>query len=145
MGNCGQGPCGDIDRPPSRSNNSLFAIIELVIMGVVGVLCLVDLVRLIQWMGDHKDWDVIEILRIIEYGLIVAGLVLIIIGIFCSPSQYQIRTGILCFCVGTILAVVILVLLINDDRTSDTLFFNICYMIFLIFLAYILWRQSSHL
>ena len=145
MGNCGEGPCGDIDRPPSRSNNSLFAIIELVIMGVVGVLCLVDLVRLIQWMGDHKDWDVIEILRIIEYGLIVAGLVLIIIGIFCSPSQYQIRTGILCFCVGTILAVVILVLLINDDRTSDTLFFNICYMIFLIFLAYILWRQSSHL
>ena len=145
MGNCGEGPCGDIDRPPSRSNNSLFAIVELVIMGVVGVLCLVDLVRLIQWMGDHKDWDVIEILRIIEYGLIVAGLVLIIIGIFCSPSQYQIRTGILCFCVGTILAVVILVLLINDDRTSDTLFFNICYMIFLIFLAYILWRQSSHL
>ena len=145
MGNCGEGPCGDIDRPPSRSNNSLFAIVELVIMGVVGVLCLVDLVRLIQWMGDHKDWDVIEILRIIEYGLIVAGLVLIIIGIFCSPSQYQIRTGILCFCVGTILAVVILVLLINDDRTNDTLVFNICYMIFLIFLAYILWRQSSHL
>ncbi len=145
MGNCGQGPCGDIDRPPSRSNNSLFAIIELVIMGVVGVLCLVDLVRLIQWMGDHKDWDVIEILRIIEYGLIVAGLVLIIIGIFCSPSQYQIRTGILCFCVGTILAVVILVLLINDDRTNDTLVFNIFYMIFLIFLAYILWRQSSHI
>ena len=145
MGNCGEGPCGDIDRPPSRSNNSLFAIIELVIMGVVGIICLVDLFRLIQYMGDHKDWDVIEILRVIEYGLIVAGLVLIIIGIFCSPSQYQIRTGILCFCVGTILAVVILVLLINDDRTSDTLFFNICYMIFLIFLAYILWRQSSHL
>ena len=114
-------------------------------MGVVGVLCLVDLVRLIQYMGDHKDWDVIEILRVIEYGLIVAGLVLIIIGIFCSPSQYQIRTGILCFCVGTILAVVILVLLINDDRTNDTLVFNICYMIFLIFLAYILWRQSSHI
>lgn len=145
MGNCGQGPCGDIDRPPQRSNNSLFAIVELVIMGVVGVLCLVDLVRLIQWIGDHRDWDVIEILRIIEYSLIVAGLVLIIIGIFCSPSQYQIRTGILCFCVGTILAVVILVLLINDDRTNDTLVFNICYMIFLIFLAYILWRQSSHL
>ena len=145
MGNCGQGPCGDIDRPPSRSNNSLFAIIELVIMGVVGVLCLVDLVRLIQYMGDHKDWDVIEILRVIEYGLIVAGLVLIIIGIFCSPSQYQIRTGILCFCVGTILAVVILVLLINDDRTNDTLVFNVFYMIFLIFLAYILWRQSSHI
>ncbi len=95
--------------------------------------------------GRHKDWDVIEILRVIEYGLIVAGLVLIIIGIFCSPSQYQIRTGILCFCVGTILAVVILVLLINDDRTNDTLVFNIFYMIFLIFLAYILWRQSSHI
>ncbi len=134
-----------IDLHLDQINNSLFAIIELVIMGVVGVLCLVDLVRLIQWMGDHKDWDVIEILRIIEYGLIVAGLVLIIIGIFCSPSQYQIRTGILCFCVGTILAVVILVLLINDDRTNDTLVFNIFYMIFLIFLAYILWRQSSHI
>lgn len=145
MGNCGQGPCGDIDKPPSRSNMTLFAIVELVIMGVVGVLCLVDLVRLIQYMGDNHNWDVIEILRVIEYGLIVAGLVLIIIGIFCSASQYQIRTGILCFCIGTILAVVILILLIKDDRTNDTLFFNICYMILLIFLAYILWRQSANI
>ncbi len=43
-----------IDLHLDQINNSLFAIIELVIMGVVGVLCLVDLVRLIQWMGDIK-------------------------------------------------------------------------------------------
>ena len=145
MGNCGQGPCGDIDRPPSRSNNSLFAIIELVIMGVVGVLCLVDLVRLIQYMGDHKDWDVIEILRVIEYGLIVAGLVLVIIGLFCSISQYQIRSGILCFCIGAIISIVITILYIHDGNTKQSLFYNICYIIFMVFLAWILWRQSGHL
>jgi len=137
--------CGDINRPPSRGNMSLIAIVELVIMGVVGILCLVDLYRLVEYMNKDHDWDIIEILRVVEYCLIVAGLVFIIIGLFCSPSQRQIYTGIVCFLIGTILAIILTVLLIKEDRTNDSLAYNVCYIIFLTFLAYILWRQSYHL
>ena len=137
--------CGDINRPPSRGNMSLFAIIELVVMGVVGIVCLVDLYRLIEYMNKDHDWDIIEILRVVEYCLIVAGLVFIIIGLFCSPSQRQIYTGVVCFLIGTILAIILTVLLIREDRTNDSLGYNICYIILLTFLAYILWKQSYHL
>ena len=141
MGICGPS-CGNIDSPPSRANMSLFAIVELVIMGVVGVLCLVDLYYLIN---NLKNWDVIEILRVVEYGLIVAGLCLIIIGLFCSISQYQIRTGILCFCIGAILAIVITILVLIRKQNEESVVFNICYIILMTFLAWILWRQSGHL
>ena len=137
--------CGDLDRPPSRQNMSLVAIIELVIMAVVGILCLYDLVDLIKVLNRSSYWTIIDILRLVEYALIVAGLVLVIIGLFCSISQYQIRTGILCFCIGAILAVVICVLIILDESNTRSIVFNICYMIFMVFLAWILWRQSGHL
>ena len=143
---CTSAGCGDIHRPPSRTNFSLIAIIELIIMAVVGILCLVDLVRLIQWMGDtNSKWDLIEILRVVEYGLIVAGLAFILVGIFCCPSMYYVRTGIMCFCLGTILAVVIVVLLIINDRINDSLAYNIFYVIFLVILAWLLWIQSGNL
>ena len=51
---CNNTPCGDMYQPPSRSNMSIFAIIELVIMMVVAVLCFVEVVRFI---GDgEKFW-----------------------------------------------------------------------------------------
>ena len=144
MGICGPS-CGNLDSPPSRANMSLIAIIELVIMGVVGVLCLVDLIDLINYLSKSNTWQVIQILQVIDYGLIVAGLCLIIIGLFCSISQYQIRTGILCFCIGAILAIVITILIINEGSNTRSLIFNICYIIMMTFLAWILWRQSGHL
>ncbi len=138
--------CGDLDRPPSRQNMSLFAIIELVIMGVVGILCLIGLVDFIKALNKSSgSWDVITILRLIEYVLIVAGLCLIIIGLFCSISQYQIRTGIMCFAVGGIISIVITVMYITDSRYEENFFYNICYIILMIFLVWILWRQSGHL
>ena len=134
--------CGDLDRPPSRQNMSLIAIIELVVMLVVGILCALDLVDLINYT---RTWDFWPILRAVEDGLIVAGLVLVIIGLFCSISQYQIRSGILCFCIGAIISIVITILYIHDGNTKQSLFYNICYIIFMVFLAWILWRQSGHL
>ena len=136
--------CGNLDSPPSRHNMSLFAIIELVIMGVIGVLCLIELVNVLQY-GNPKTWGIIQYLKIVVDALIVIGLVLILIGLFCSPSQYQIRSGILCFCIGTILSIVITVLIIMNDQAKDQMFYNICYIILLVFLAWILWRQSYHL
>ena len=136
--------CGNLDSPPSRHNMSLFAIIELVIMGVVGVICLVELVHVLQ-NGNFKYWGIIEYLKVVVDALIVIGLVLILIGLFCSPSQYQIRSGILCFCIGAILSIVITVLIIMDGKNQDQMLYNICYIVLLVFLAWILWRQSYHL
>ena len=136
--------CGDLDSPPSRHNMSLFAIIELVIMAVIGIMCLIELVDTINY-SNPRSWGIIEYLKVIVDALIVLGLCLILIGLFCSPSQYQIRSGILCFCIGTILSIVITVLVIIQKKAKDRLFYNICYIIFLVFLASILWRQSGHL
>ena len=148
MGTCNQTPCGDITSPPTRGNMSIFAIIELVIMGVVGIICLVNLVNMVRDLTDSNSkhsFNEITILQIIEFTLIVAGLCFILIGLFCSISSYHIRTGILCFCIGTIVAVVLTILIIYRGLEKDDLFFNICYIIFLIFLAYILWLQSGRL
>ena len=123
---------------------SLLAIIELVIMGVVGIMCLIELVDIINGV-DPKYWGLIIILRLVVDALIVIGLVLILIGLFCSVSQSQIRSGILCFCIGTIISIVITVLVIIRKEEKDRLFYNICYIILLVFLASILWRQSGHL
>ena len=120
--------CGNLDSPPSRHNMSLFAIIELVIMGVVGVICLVELVHVLQ-NGNFKYWGIIEYLKVVVDALIVIGLVLILIGLFCSPSQYQIRSGILCFCIGAILSIVITVLIIMDGKNQDQMLYNICYIV----------------
>ena len=136
--------CGDLDSPPSRHNMSLLAIIELVIMGVVGIMCLIELVDIIN-NSNPKYWGLIIILRLVVDALIVIGLVLILIDLFCSVSQGQIRTGILCFCIGTIISIVITVLVILRKEEKDRLFYNICYIILLVFLAWILWRQSGHL
>ena len=148
MGTCNQTPCGDITSPPTRGNMSIFAIIELVIMGAVGVVCLVNLVKMIQELTDDKSsrhFDEFTILQIIVFVLIVAGLCFIIMGLFCSISSRHIRTGIMCFCVGTIVAVVLTILIIIKGINNDDIFFNICYIIVLIFLAYILWLQSARL
>ena len=120
--------CGNLDSPPSRHNMSLFAIIELVIMGVVGVICLIELVHVLQ-NGNFKYWGIIEYLKVVVDALIVIGLVLILIGLFCSPSQYQIRSGILCFCIGAILSIVITVLIIMDGKNQDQMLYNICYIV----------------
>ena len=47
-----QTPCRDIYNPPSRSNVSIFAIIELVVTGVVAILSLVELIDFLD--GDKK-------------------------------------------------------------------------------------------
>ena len=137
--------CGDLDNPPTLSNLTLVAIIELVVMLVVGIICAIDLVDLIKYMNKNHNWGVIEVLRVIEYALIVAGMVLVLVGLFCCPQQGKVRSGIMCFCVGTILAIIIVVLIIMWGYDKDGIIFNICYVIFLVCLAYVLWRQSARL
>ena len=136
-----QGGCGELERPPSRSNMSLWAIIELVCMGVCGLLCLVEIINI---FNSDKSLDVWLILRLIVDFLVVIGLCLVIYGLFCGMSANPIRTGILCFVVGCILDLVILIygFIVNKDALT---FYGFCYIVLLIFLAYILWLQSAHI
>ena len=145
MGSCQQTPCGDITRPPSKDNMSIFAIIEIVAMVAVGVICLINLFDVIRDLTDsnknHK-FDEIVLLQIIVSALIVIGLGFIIYGFICEFGFYSIRTGIGFFCAGTIVAIVLTVLIIHKGRNQDDIWYNICYIIFLVFLAYVLWIQS---
>ena len=121
---------------------SIFAIVELIVMFVCGILALEQLI----WMFNNNvplsnAWNIIKIIVDI---LIVTGLVFIIIGLFCSMSGNSIRTGILCFLIGAILSVVLIVFQIID-RNNKITFENLIFMILLIVLSYFLWRQSGNL
>ena len=144
MGTCQQTPCGDITRPPSKDNMSIFAIIEIVAMVAVGIICLINLFDVIRYLTDNKNahFNEIIILEIIVSCLIVIGLGFIIYGFICEFGFYSIRTGIGFFCAGTIVAIILTVLIIYEGQNNDDIWYNICYIIFLVFLAYILWIQS---
>ena len=136
------GPCGDLERPPSRSNMSIFAIIELVVMAVCGILALQQLIDIFNDKTTDlgNAWTLVTVIIDI---VIVVGLVLVIIGLFFSTSSNSIRSGILCFLFGAIASVVLIVYkIVKGDRLT---FQNLCFIILLIFLSYILWRQSGHL
>ena len=110
--------CGNLDSPPSRQNMSFIAIIELVIMICVGIVCLVEVITLLQ---SKISFTLIPILKVVVDGLIVAGLVLVLIGLF---------------------------VLLNVDKNyhqSETVGYNICYIIVLVLVSWILWRQSYHI
>ena len=100
-------PCGDIYNPPSRSNVSIFAIIEIVIMGVVAILSLIELVDYIN--GDKDCSGMIKTLVFIDDIVIVIAGVYVIIGLFFLGGS-KTRIGILCFIFAGILSMVILVL-----------------------------------
>ena len=138
---CQGGACGDLERPPSRSNMSLWAIIELVCMGVCAVICGVQLGDMFS--NRSKSLETWEIIQIVIDALIVIGMVLILVGLFCSPNASTIRSGILCFVVGAIASCVVTIYYIINSGKAN--FYTICYVVLLIFLAYILWVQSSHL
>ena len=134
-------PCGDIYNPPSRSNVSIFAIIEIVIMGVVAILSLVELFDFIS--GDKKSNDMIKMLIIIDDFVIVAAAAYIIVGLFFFGGN-KLRIGILCFIAAGILSMVILILQINEG-VGDELLYSIFKFIIYLFLTFVLWKQFSRL
>ena len=140
MGTMCGGGCGDLERPPSRSNMSLFAIIEIVVMGVLAVCCLVELVDLFK--SNASMSNVFTILRIIVDILIVVGLCLIIYGLFCAMNPSPIRSGIICYLLAAIISLVVLVYCFVKGGVT---FYQFVYAIFLLLLAYFLWIQSGHL
>ena len=84
--------CQELERPPSKSHMGVVQIIELVLMGVVAVLCITDFIS--QLKITINGWGVLAIICDI---LFIAGLVYIVIGLFCNFTGQKIRIGIYCF------------------------------------------------
>ena len=138
MSSCSQA----LEKPPTRGNMGVIQIIELVIMGVVAVLCVVDFINI---LGYGIYWYTIFSLAVDV--LIVVGLVFIILGLFVGlGSQRRIRIGLYCFFAGCIIEIIVIVFwLISGAGTLGYWILNLFMAILLIFLAYVLWKQSSHL
>ena len=134
-----QTPCGDLYAPPSRNNLSLLAIIELVIMLVVAILCAIEIGNLFGKSG----LGTIGVLVLIDDIIIVAAICYIVYGLFCSFTGYQLKIGIMLFAVGGILAMVILVLQITNNK--DDFFYKILQFILFLYLTWILWNQAARL
>ena len=134
------------DTPPSKENKSVFAITELAIIGIVFVICIVDIFRLVHYLKkDGNEWEVIDFLKVVQYILIFVGIILVLVGLLLSLSEFIVKAGIMCFCIGSVIAFVILMLLIGKDRDKDNLVFNIIYLVVLFLLSLVLWRQSNSL
>ena len=128
----------DCYRPPSKSGLGIFQIIELIIMAVCGILCAAELIDIFNYQG--KVSNVYLILIIVADVFIVVGLVFVIWGLFCGTSN-NIRTGIICFVVGCLCLVVKTILWIVDGGSISA--WELCHLILLIFISYVLWVQAS--
>ena len=130
----------ELEIPPSRNHMGIVQIIELVLMGVVAVLCIIDFISQLR-VFELKFWN---ILALICDALFVAGLVYIIIGLFCNFTEQKIKIGIYCF-FGAILIQIVFVIgsLATTRRLIDWLM-NLVKALVMIFLCWLLWRQSKN-
>ena len=127
-------------QPPNKTSLGLFQIIELIIMAVCGILCAAELIDLFN--SNLKNETIYLILIIIADVFVVIGLVLVFWGLFCGTSN-NIRTGIVCFVVGCLCLIVKTILHIVKGDTISA--WELCHLILLIFISYVLWVQASRL
>ena len=136
---CVQNGCEFIYNPPSRSNMGLFQILELIIMGVCGILCGMGLYDLLRYDSKVSTY---LILCIVADVFIVLGLVLVLWGLFCGTSN-QVRSGIICFVVGSIIFAVYIILF--GIKEKETNIYTIINVVALVLVSYILWIQASRI
>ena len=114
-------------------------IIQLVIMIIVGILCCYDIYN--ELRVKVTFWS---ILALIADVLFILGIVFIIIGLFCGFTTNKIRIGIYCFFVAIIIEIVFIVFCLIYSGGLDYWLLNLVKAIVMIFIAYILWKQSLH-
>ena len=129
----------ELDIPPSKSHMGVVQIIELVLMGIVGILCITDFIR--QLTIYISVWVVLAIICDV---LFIAGLVYIIIGLFCNPTTNKLRVGIFCFIGGVVIQLVFVFFRLFSKGPLVDWLLNLIKAAILIFLCVILWRQSKN-
>ena len=129
----------ELDIPPSKSHMGVVQIIELVLMGIVGILCITDFIR--QLTIHISVWIVLAIICDV---LFIAGLVYIVIGLFCNFTSQKIRIGIYCFFGAIVIQLVFIIgSLATTKRLIDWLM-NLVKALVMVFLCWILWKQSKN-
>ena len=129
----------ELDIPPSKSHMGVVQIIELVLMGIVGILCITDFIRQLTIL--ISVWVVLAIICDV---LFIAGLVYIIIGLFCNPTTNKLRVGIYCFIGGVVIQLVFVFFRLFSKGDLIDWLLNLVKAAILIFLCVILWRQSKN-
>ena len=129
----------ELDIPPSKSHMGVVQIIELVLMGIVGILCITDFIR--QLTIHISVWIVLAIICDV---LFIAGLIYIVIGLFCNPTTNKIRVGIFCFIGGVVIQLVFVFFRLFSKGDLIDWLLNLIKAAILIFLCVILWRQSKN-
>ena len=129
----------ELDIPPSKSHMGVVQIIELVLMGIVGILCITDFIRQLTIL--ISVWVVLAIICDV---LFIAGLVYIIIGLFCNPTTNKLRVGIYCFIGGVVIQLVFVFFRLFSKGDLIDWLLNLIKAAILIFLCVILWRQSKN-
>ena len=130
----------EIEIPPSRNHMGVVQIIELVLMGVVAVLCVADLIVQLR-VFSLNFWCVLAI--ICDF-LFIAGLVYIIIGLFCNPTTQKIRVGIYCFFGAIAIQLVFIIGSLATTRRLVDWLMNLVKALIMLLLCWVLWKQSNN-
>ena len=125
--------CGDIHEPPSRSRVTIWCIVELVIMAILGLNCIYGFA---ESAGAKGVWAIIGL---VANGFGIAGLVFVILAIWQENGSYM-KIGTLCFAVTLIISIVLFIYNLINGHTSGS---SIIHFILNCFLCYVFWIQSG--
>ena len=129
--------CGNIDTPPSRTNITIWGIVEFIIMCFIGLSCLGTILG-----SFYNTINFVSIIGFVGAGFGFAGLIFVILGLLQSNGRYF-NIGMICFFINILIAIVCIIFsIINGSHVYFGTILTICLDIFM---AYVLWRQSGHL
>ena len=134
--------CEELEIPPSKNHMGIVQIIELVLMGIVAILCIVDIISQLKVFNINITfWGVIAMICDI---LFIAGLIYVVIGLFCNFTTQKIRIGIYCFFAAILIQLIFIIgSLATTKRLIDWLM-NLVKALVMVFLCWILWKQSNN-
>ena len=134
--------CEELEIPPSKNHMGIVQIIELVLMGIVAILCIVDFISQLKVFNINITfWGVIAMICDI---LFIAGLIYVVIGLFCNFTTQKIRIGIYCFFAAILIQLIFIIgSLATTKRLIDWLM-NLVKALVMVFLCWILWKQSNN-
>ena len=131
-----QSAIGDLERPPSKSNIDVWAIIEICVFVFLGIGAIKDIFDV---FGKNTGISVIDIIKVCIYGLLAAGFCFAAYGFFQNTPQH-LKTGLLCFAAGLLgKAFFIFIHILNGFGLGSLI--ELCIVLFF---CYILYKQSTH-
>ena len=128
--------CGDYHEAPSRAKVTIWCIVELVLMAIIGLNCLYGFAEAARLNNFFYC-----IILLVGNGFGIAGLIFVILGIWKENGGFM-KTGTMCFVIALIINIVVFILnlLFGDHYIT---FSSIIHFILDCFLCYLFWIQSG--